>query len=391
MDTLVQFGAGNIGRSFLGQLFSRGGYEVVFVDINDRLVEALNQRRAYRVVVKHPDGRDEILNIENVCAIHARDEEAVAQALAKARIAAISVGQHALPFVLPVIAKGLALRGNRPLDIILAENLPNAAAFCRAALAKCLPADYPFDPLLGLVETSIGKMVPLMREEDLRKDPLWVFAEPYNDLILDRLAFRNPVPNVRGLKTVDHIQAYVERKLYIHNLGHSAAAYLGYRGNPSTDFIWEVLDRPGMLGEVKEAMMQAAAALCREHPEDFTLRDLEEHADDLLDRFRNRALGDTVHRAGRDLYRKLSRNDRLVGAILLGKKHGVPTHAISRVVAAAVHFRKGDERGLLFPDDLRFVEEDFPLGLMHILTRVSGLSPENPKDKSALDEILRFG
>ena len=137
--------------------------------------------------------------------------------------------------------------------------------------------------------------------------------------------------------------------------------------------------------------MQAAAALCREHPADFTPRDLEEHADDLLDRFRNRALGDTVHRAGRDLYRKLARNDRLVGAILLGRKHGLPTHAISRVVAAAVHFRKGDERGLLFPDDLRFVEEEFVLGLAHILTRVSSLSPENPGDKSALDEILRFG
>ncbi|MBA7563374.1 Mannitol-1-phosphate 5-dehydrogenase [subsurface metagenome] len=34
---MIQFGAGNIGRSFIGQLFSRSGYEVVFVDINKKL------------------------------------------------------------------------------------------------------------------------------------------------------------------------------------------------------------------------------------------------------------------------------------------------------------------------------------------------------------------
>ena len=29
----VMFGAGNIGRGFIGQLFSESGYEVVFVDV----------------------------------------------------------------------------------------------------------------------------------------------------------------------------------------------------------------------------------------------------------------------------------------------------------------------------------------------------------------------
>jgi mannitol-1-phosphate 5-dehydrogenase len=391
METLVQFGAGNIGRSFLGQLFSRSGYGVVFVEVDAALVDALNERGSYRVVVKHPDGRDETLNIRNVSAIHARNEEAVAQALAEARIAATAVGQRALPLVLPLIAKGLLRRSDRPLDIILAENLSGAATLCRAGLAGRLPKDYPLDARVGLIETSIGKMVPLMRDEDRRKDPLWVFAEPYNELIVDRLGFRGPIPDVSGLKAVDRIQAYVDRKLFIHNLGHCTAAYLGYRDNPSADLIWEVLDRPEMLARVRDNMMQAAAALRCEHPEDFAPRDLEEHVDDLLARFRNRALGDTVHRVGRDLYRKLSRGDRLIGAMLLARKHGLPTQAIAEVVAAAVRFRKGDEHGALFPDDRRFVEEELPKGLPHVLTRVCGLSLEDPVQKSVLDEILRLG
>ena len=43
---MLQFGAGNIGRSFIGQLFSRSGYEVVFVDINKELAKELNKKKS---------------------------------------------------------------------------------------------------------------------------------------------------------------------------------------------------------------------------------------------------------------------------------------------------------------------------------------------------------
>jgi len=44
---MIQFGAGNIGRSFIGQLFSRSGYEVVFVDINKELIKEVNKKRVF--------------------------------------------------------------------------------------------------------------------------------------------------------------------------------------------------------------------------------------------------------------------------------------------------------------------------------------------------------
>ena len=59
---LVQFGAGKIGRSFIGQLFSLSGYEVVFIDVYKPVVEALNNRRQYQVVIK--SDHDELLLIE---------------------------------------------------------------------------------------------------------------------------------------------------------------------------------------------------------------------------------------------------------------------------------------------------------------------------------------
>ena len=44
--TFVQFGAGNIGRSFIGRLFAEAGYRVVFIDVVSPLVSPVNQRRS---------------------------------------------------------------------------------------------------------------------------------------------------------------------------------------------------------------------------------------------------------------------------------------------------------------------------------------------------------
>ena len=388
---LVQFGAGNIGRSFIGQLFARAGYEVVFVDVSEPILAALNSERRYRVVVKRDGRADDTIWIENVRGVDGRDREAVAREIADADIAATAVGQRALPAVLPTLARGLALRrerhGDRPLDVIIAENLHSAADHFRRELARCLPPDFQLDRMVGLVETSIGKMVPIMREEDVRHDPLWVFAEPYNTLIVDKHGFRNPIPAIADLRAMDNMKAYVDRKLFVHNLGHAAAAYFGYRAAPEATLIADVLARPDVLAATRRAMEESAAALAREYPADLAPAALGEHVDDLLARFANRALGDTVYRVGRDLYRKLSRADRVVGSLLLCKKHGLPAREIARVFRAALDFRARDERGDLFPDDARFVTEELPRGLAHVMTHVSGLLPDDPTDAAARAEI----
>ena len=52
MQKLVLFGAGKIGRSFIAQLFSKAGYETLFIDIDMQLIERINQRNKYNVVIK---------------------------------------------------------------------------------------------------------------------------------------------------------------------------------------------------------------------------------------------------------------------------------------------------------------------------------------------------
>lgn len=372
---IVIFGAGRIGRSFIGQLFSRSGFEVVFVDIVKELTDALTRQKQYKVIFKDNTG-DEILHIKNIRGVHLYDSDKVTREVATAGIVALCVGQQGLPETVPAIARALVLRrklfGDQPLDIIIAENMRNSDQYLSGELRKYLPLDYPFDQLAGLVETSIGKMVPIMSQKDIDKDSLQVFAEPYNTLIVAKSGFRNPVPKVLNLEPKENIKAWVDRKLFIHNLGHATTAYLGFRKQPNAVYIYELLDDPEILEDARRTMMQSADILMALYPGEFTYSQITAHIDDLLRRFRNKALGDTVFRVGCDLLRKLGPEDRLVApikaAISLNKSYDL----ILNSLMAAISFRGRDEKGKFFSADEAFFSESLK-GINHVLMNICGL------------------
>ena len=51
MKKAVQFGAGNIGRGFIGALLSQSGYHVVFADVVDKIIDKINEDKTYTVHV----------------------------------------------------------------------------------------------------------------------------------------------------------------------------------------------------------------------------------------------------------------------------------------------------------------------------------------------------
>ena len=379
-DKIVIFGAGNIGRSFIGYVFSRAGWEVVFIDVDKGLVAELSRRREYDVVIKRDGGIDETIRVKNVRAVDGRDIGAVAAEFKDARLIATAVGKAALPFVIPALAAGLLERGSAapPLDLILAENDREAKETMRSGLARLLPESFDAKRRLGLVETSIGKMVPLMRGEDLASDRLRIFAEAYNNLIVDRRGFLNPLPAVQDLCPVENIAAYVDRKLFVHNLGHAAVAYLGYRADPSTVLICEAMKLPGVREGALRAMSEASAALALEYPLDLPEEELKKHIADLMGRFGNRALGDTVFRVGKDIPRKLGRSDRIIGAALLCERHGLGWTGIAEVFRAALGFGAANDDGSKFPADESFRSMLASGGLRTVLAEVCGLSLADP-------------
>ena len=388
-NKIVIFGAGKIGRSFIGQLFGRSGYKLVFVDADPMVVGMLNKIKNYRIIIKGQS--DEEIVVSNLEAVSAFDVSAVAESVATAGIIAVSVGKKAIEKVIPVIAEGLKIRypasPDSPIDIILAENMRSAAEFVKCELVKYLPDGFPVDNYVGLIETSIGKMVPIMPLSELEKDPLVIFAEPYNTLILDAKAFKTPIPDVKGLAPKNNIKAWVDRKAFIHNLGHATAAYYGHFLYPEAVYMYEILDHIEVKEFTRDVMLQSADILQTVYCDDFPAGELETHIDDLIFRFRNKALQDTIFRVGQDLERKLSADDRFMGAIHLAILHNMPYNRILRAMSFGLFFSAKDETGNSYQPDIYFLDlirKNFETTLINTLC----LDPI--LDKKVIDQLRRY-
>jgi mannitol-1-phosphate 5-dehydrogenase len=354
----LMYGAGSIGRGFIGPLFGNAGYEVVFVDIDKRLIHALNQKGAYRCTVAAEPPYD--VEVTGVRGVDGGDEQAVINEIAECGVMAVSLGASVLQKVSPLVAKGLSKRlhdSGRPLNIIICENLKDSAKLLRGWLEASIPDSerHRLFEKLGLVEAAVGRMVPAaVPNED---DPLCITVEEYGFLPVNKDAFIGGAPDVRGLVPVSPFAFYEERKLYLHNMGHAVCAYFGLRYGLST--IAEAISSPVVRLLVQSAMVEAAAMLSAKYSLPFA--QVFGHAEDLLLRFGNAALGDTCGRVGRDPMRKLAHGDRFSGAICECQKYGVYPVYIALGYAAALHSITDDKARAA-----KIAEETGGLSLEHI-------------------------
>ena len=225
------YGGGNIGRGFIGATLSHSGYEVTFIDVAEPLVKALQEKHQYPVRYVSSEGYEDIM-IEHVTAVNGNDQEAASEAIAGCDIMATAVGARILKFIVPNIVVGLRKRWARtdaPLNIIICENLNDANKILEGMLKEHLSEEEKalFDARVGLVEASIGRMVPVQTEEMKDGDPMRVCVERYGFLPVDQAAIKGEVPELQNLVPYEPFDFYIKRKLFIHNMGHATCAYLG--------------------------------------------------------------------------------------------------------------------------------------------------------------------
>lgn len=373
----IIFGAGNVGRGFLGQLFSESGYEVVFVDVDEPLISAFNTRRAYTIRLVDNDSAEEV-SISPVRGYHVSDRDSIARELAGASLAATAVGVRALPHIAPLVAEGIAQRtvvgsndGAPHLNIIVCENLKNAAVTFRLMVEDNLPASAHtyMQENVGFVDTVIARMAPPPTPDMRIRDPSLIVVEPYKELPVDRSGFVGSIPQVVGMQPCDNFAVYTARKLYIHNCGHAILGYLGYQRGHT--YGYEALEDSAIRPLLEAAMAESEAGLITAFGVEQAA--LETHIADILRRFANRTLGDTVFRLARDPLRKLGPEDRLVGAARLAEQAGTVPGALGWGIAAGFCF--DEETDPLALDMQRRIAAE---GLDTVLTDVSGIAPDEP-------------
>ncbi|MCK5757718.1 MAG: mannitol dehydrogenase [Clostridiales bacterium] len=363
----LMYGAGSIGRGFLGQLFHMSGYETCFIDVDETLVQNLNENGQYVITVATESGY-ESQTIKNALAVNGMNTEKVAYEIAHCNIMATAVGVNILPRIAKTIAKGIDLRytkGNgESLDIIVCENISDGGNHLKKLVSPYINNKKYFEENIGFVCASVGRMVPVNKDSNSSE----IIVESYNELPVDADSLKTDVSSIKNFIPVTPFAIEKHKKYFLHNMSHAIVAYMGFI--KGYEFLWEAMGNESIRNIAEKALEESISAIIKYYNADES--QLKIYASDLLKRYSNKYLKDTVIRVGRDPKRKLQPEDRLTGAALFCMSQGINPEYILYGIAAAFCFDMSED--VSSPEIIKFVKTH---GIETALTEYTGIKVDS--------------
>lgn len=357
----LHFGAGNIGRGFIGKLLSDAGIEVTFADVNETVVNALIERNEYPVKIV---GEECVIEtVKNVTAVNSATD-AVVDCIAESDLVTTAVGPTVLKIISRSIALGIEKRAGQnnkaPLNIIAAENMVRGTSQLKAAVFEHLSEELQdfAEQHVGFVDSAVDRIVPPAEEGET--DPLAVTVETFSEWIVDQTQFKGEIPHIPGMECTDNLMAFVERKLFTLNTGHLITAYQGVLAGHET--IKDAIEDDAIRAEVTAAMEESGAVLIKRYG--FDPQAHAAYIQKILSRFANPYLRDEVDRVGRQPIRKLSPQDRLIKPLNGTLEYGLPNQHLINGIAAAFHYKNEDDPQAVELQTM-FAEKGFAETLAH--------------------------
>lgn len=378
----VHFGAGNIGRGFIGALLYQANYHTTFVDVNETVIQELNEKQQYNVVLAAENS--ETLTVKDVSGINSMTHpNRVIEAIAGADIVTTAVGPNILPMIAEVIAKGLRERvkvGQRPLNIIACENMVGGSSLLKEEVMEHVTASEQtaFLEAFGFPDAAVDRIVP----NQVNDDPLEVAVEAYYEWIVDESAIRGTKPAIDGITFVRELTPYIERKLFTVNTGHAVAAFIGrYLGYATIN---EAMDDTKVGEMIKGALMESGEALIQTY--DFDREAHQTYINKIIERFKNPYISDEVTRVCRGPIRKLGKRDRLIrpATVYMVTTSQQPVY-LAKVIAAVLAYKnEQDEEAVELQ---RMIAEK---GYETTLQTVAELEADHPLIKLVMQEMEKL-
>ncbi|MBG9588387.1 mannitol-1-phosphate 5-dehydrogenase [Cytobacillus firmus] len=372
MKQAVHFGAGNIGRGFIGALFSQSGYHVTFVDIAEEIINQLNEEKQYKVILAADE--PESLTIENVSGLNNLTQEAeVIEAIKQADFLTTAIGPNILPRIAPLMAKGLAARAEagitEKLYVIACENQISATDLLKGYILENLESGINLENV-SFLNSAVDRIVPIQNNQG----SLDVLVEPYHEWVVETT---EDLPHIEGMKIVPELAPFIERKLFTVNTGHAVIAYFGYLAGKET--IDQTLADGDIYKQVQATLGETGAYLIDRYglnPEEH-----QKYIDKIIGRFENARLNDGVTRVGRSPIRKLGPEDRLVRPALQAQKAGLSFTNLAKAIAAALLFdNREDDEAVKLQD---MIQES---GVEYVLKEICGLEESSELAREILKQ-----
>ena len=379
MKKAIQFGAGNIGRGFIGAVLSEAGYHVVFADVNEVVVNKINEDKQYTVEIMDTECSKVV--ISNVSAVDSRTPQLVEE-IAQAEIVTTAVGFGILPRIAGALAAGIAQRyangNNVYLNVIACENGLRASSQLKEYVYANLTDEQKAyaDEYVGFPDCSVDRIVPPIKSEN----PIDVVVEKFYEWNVERASIKGEAPQIAGMNLADNLIAYVERKLFTLNTGHAITAYLGVQKGHKT--IEQSINDPEIQTVVRAAMQESGEGLVAKYGFDHDAHFA--YIEKIIGRFKNPHLQDDVTRVGREPLRKLSANDRLIKPTVTAREHGFATPNLVKGIAAALRYNNPED-----PQSVELQQAIAELGAAAALAKFSSLAQDDALIQEVMSEYSR--
>lgn len=308
----THFGAGNIGRGFIGEILAKNGFSIEFVDINETIINALMSRKGYTIELAEESKRQ--IQVANVTGINnQKNPEAVIDSVATSQIVTTAIGPNILPFIAELIAKGIQKRKanqvTEKLDVIACENMIGGSQFLFEKVKAYLTQedlDY-VNQYVGFPNAAVDRIVPIQYHDD----PLFVSVEPFSEWVVDKTQMKNPALVLSDVEYVDDLEPYIERKLFSVNTGHASVAYTGASLGYQT--IDEAIADEKVLTTLENVLKETGSLLIAKWQFDPQVH--QAYAQKIVARFKNPYISDAITRVARTPIRKLGYDERFIRPI----------------------------------------------------------------------------
>jgi mannitol-1-phosphate 5-dehydrogenase len=368
MKKAVHFGAGNIGRGFIGEILNKNDFSITFVDVNERIIDALIEKNAYEIELANDEhARIEVTNVTGIN--NGKNPDEVVQAIMEADIVTTAIGPNILPYIAQLAAKGIQARrqclSENPLDFIACENMIGGSEFFFSKIKEYLTSeDLAYvEKYIGFPNAAVDRIVPNQSHED----PLYVVVEPFSEWVIDESQLKNTSFKLEGVHYATNLEPYIERKLFSVNSGHATVAYTGtYYGH---HIISESLKDEKVMNALKGVQAETRALLLAKW--DFVEEDLIAYHEKIISRFTNEHIVDENTRVARTPIRKLGYDERFIRPIRELNEFGLSYENHLNVVGKIFAYNDPqDEQSVALHEKLA------TNNLADVIKEVTGLSDE---------------
>ena len=359
MKKAVHFGAGKIGRGFIAELLHDSGYEIVFGDVVDALVDIVNKDHEYPLFLIDHDYQEKI--IDHV------------------------IAYSNIPKIAPLLTQGLKKRleqGGGKVTVMACENAIMGTDILKKAMIETgILTEEQIDEIGVYPNTAVDRMV----FGGVHNGKEGIEIGDAFELAIERGKLIDPDSEpIKGAEYVDDLMMYLQRKIYIINCGHAIAGYYG-QALKGYEIVQDALRDPDLLPQIRAAMLESASALEKKYG--FTHESLVDYMETMMvKRFTTPGVVDPIARVSREPIRKISPNDRIMGPANNCETYGLDNSYLLKGVACALKFKAEDDPQA---DELqKFIADN---GVEAAIVKYTGVEKDSRMYNKILEEYKKLG